>query len=102
MGSGVLQVMQGYFRETIEPHGNDDRSGADRGIPNHVMILPRSRAHVPRQDRIQSDRDGTGEADLASVGMTAQQQIEIGMGSLAVDLRRMGKENGKLVVRELG
>ena len=34
--------------------------------------------------------------------MAAQQQIEIGMRSLAVDLRGMGKENGKLVVRELG
>ena len=49
----------------------------------------------------QSERNGPGETDLASVGMAAQQQIEIGMRSLAVDLRRMGKENGKLGMREL-
>src|SRR5512132_683043 len=66
------------------------------------MILPRSGAHMPRQYGVQSERDGTGKTDLTSVGMATQQHIEIGMGGLAIDFGRMGKENRKLVVRELG
>src|SRR5512132_4360740 len=93
--------MQSYFGKTTEPHGNDDRSDAGRSIPDHVMILPRPPAHVPRQYGIQGDRDGTGKTDLTSMGMATQQHIEIGVGRLAIDLRRMGKENGKLAVREL-
>lgn len=94
-------MMQGHFWQTVESHGNDDRSGADRSVPNHVMILPWPGAHAPRQDGVQSNRDRTGKTDLAPMGMAAEQQIEIGMGSLPVYLRRVGQQNGKLIVREL-
>ena len=48
---------------------------------------------MPWQDGIQGDWDGTGEADLASVSVAAQQKIEIGMSGLTINLRRMRKEN---------
>jgi len=34
-----------------------------------------------------------GQADLASVGMATEHRIEIGVGRLAVGLRRMGKQD---------
>src|SRR5579872_2361788 len=43
-----------------------------------------------------------GQAYLSAMGMTAQQQIEIGMRGLAIDLRRVRQQDRKLVVRDLG
>jgi hypothetical protein len=46
------------------------------------MIFPSAGAHKARQDRIKRDRDVARKADLAAMGMAAQQEIEVGMGSL--------------------
>ena len=35
------------------------------------------------------------------MGMAAEQQVEIGVGGLAIDLRRVRQEDGELVVRDL-
>ena len=48
------------------------------------MIFPSAGAHGPRQDRMKRDRDATRKADLAAMGMAAQQDIEGGMGSLPI------------------
>jgi hypothetical protein len=55
-----------------------------------------------RQDRIKCDGDGAGQADLAAVGMAAQQQIETGVRRLAIDLRRVRQEDGEPVVGNIG
>ena len=62
------------------------------------MIFPSAGAHGARQDRIKRDRDAARKADLAAMGMAAQQEIEVGMGSLPIHFRRVRDQNRKLVV----
>src|SRR6478736_3645458 len=62
------------------------------------MIFPGAGAHGTRQDRIKRDRDATRKADLAAMGMAAQQEIEVGTGSPPIHFRRVRDQNRKLVV----
>src|SRR6478672_465491 len=62
------------------------------------MIFPSAGAHVSRQDRIKRDRDSARKADLAAMGMAAQQEIKVGMGSLPIHFRCVRDQNGKLVM----
>ena len=48
------------------------------------MIFPSAGAHGAWQDRIKRDRDAARKADLAAMGMAAQQKIEVGIGSLPI------------------
>ena len=64
------------FGKTVNADGNDRCSDTDRGITHRIAMFPRSRAHVPWQNRIKSDWDRPRQADLTSVGMTAHKQIE--------------------------
>src|SRR5262245_6169196 len=89
----ALEVMQRNFRKTINADGNDRCPDTDRGITHHVAMFPRSRPHIPRQNRIKSDWDRPRQTDLTSVGMAAHKQIETAMCSLPVDFRRMGQED---------
>ena len=57
---------------------------------------------MPRQNRIQRNRNRTGQANLASVGVAAEEQFEISVRRLAVDFRSMRKQDGKFVVRNIG
>src|ERR1700693_4728301 len=57
---------------------------------------------MPRQNRIQRDRNRTGQANLTSVGVAAQEQFEVSVRRLAVNLRRMREQDGKFVVRYFG
>ena len=82
-------MMQGNFRRAVDADRDDARSDADRGVPNHVVILPQPGSHPPRQFRIEGDRDGAGQADLAAMRVAAQQQVEIGVSRLAIDLGRV-------------
>ena len=68
--------MQRNFWKTIETNGDDRCSDADRSIAYHIAMFPWSRAHMPWQNRIKSDRDGPRQTDLTSMGMAAQKQIE--------------------------
>ena len=85
--SRALEVM------SVNADGNDRCSDTDRGITHRIAMFPRSRAHVPWQNRIKSDWDRPRQADLAPVGMTAHKQIETAMCGLPVDFRRMGQED---------
>jgi hypothetical protein len=63
LGGGLyrtLEVMQRYFWKTIKADGNDGCSDADRGIAHHIAMFPWSRAHMPWQNRIKSDRIDQG------------------------------------------
>jgi hypothetical protein len=48
------------------------------------LIFPSAGAHRARQERIKRDRDAAPKADLAAMGMAAQQEIEVGIGSLPI------------------
>ncbi len=85
--------MKGNLRKAVDPSRDDGRPDADRGVSYHVAILPQPRSHPARQFRIEGDRDGAGQADLAAMGVPAQQQIEIGMSRLAVDLGGMRQQD---------
>jgi len=88
--SRALEVMQRNFGKTVNADGNDRCPDTDRGITHHIAMFPRSRAHMPWQNRIKSDWDRPRQTDLTSVGMTAHKQIETAMCRLPVDFRRMG------------
>ena len=81
--------MERNFGEAVEPNHDDTRSRTNRRVAEHIVVLPGSRAHAPGQHRIESDGNGAREANLPSVRMAAQEQIEPGMGRLAIDFRRM-------------
>ena len=38
---------------------------------------------------MKGDRDAAWKADLASMGISAEQQVKIGMGCLLIDFRRV-------------
>src|SRR5450432_2591729 len=87
--SAAPKAMQGNFRRTVQAYGNDARSCAHGSVAAHVVVLPGSRPHSPWQRRLQLDRDGAGKTKLAAMGVAAQHQIEIRMGSLTIDFRGM-------------
>ena len=100
--SNALEVMEGNFRKTINPNGNDRGSDSNRRVTHHVAVFPRPGAHIPWQNRIQTDRDRPGQTDLASVGVAAQKQIETGMCSLTIDFRCVRQEDREPVFRNFG
>src|ERR1700730_11392773 len=77
-----LQKVQRDFRRTIETSGHDGTTYSDGSVSTHVAIGPRARAHVMGENRIQGDRDTARKADLLPMGVSAQQQTEIGIGRL--------------------
>jgi hypothetical protein len=83
------------FWKTINADGNDRCPDTDRGIPHHLAMFPRSRAHMPWQNRIESDWDRTRRTDLTSMGMAAHKQIETAVCGLPVDFRglRLARAN---------
>src|SRR4029079_5485701 len=97
-----MKVMQRDFWRAVEAHRNDGRSRAHRRVADQLTIFPSAGAHRTRQDRIESDRDSPGKADLAAMGMAAQEEIEVGTGSLPIYFWRVGDQNRKLVVRYCG
>src|SRR5215510_371761 len=98
----ALEMMQRNFRKTINADGNDRCPNTDRGITHHVAMFPRSRPHMPRQNRIKSDWDRPRQTDLTSVGMAAHKQIKTAMCSLPVDFRRMGQKDRESIVGNFG
>ena len=54
-----------------------------------VFVAPGTGSEPTRAVRIQGERDTPREADLPAVGMPAKHQIESGVGSVAINLRRM-------------
>ena len=94
-----LQMMQSDFRATIKSYGNDRRTRSDRRVPNHVTIFPSTRAHVSRKNRSKSDGGSSWKANLTTVGMPAQHQVELGISSLPINFRRVRKKNRELATR---
>src|SRR6476660_9280982 len=61
------------------------------------MIFPSAGAHGARQNRIKRDRDAAREADLPTMGVAAQQEIEFGISRLPIHFRCVRDQNRKLV-----
>lgn len=97
-------MVQGYFRRAIEAHGNDARARTNGGIAGHIAVLPRPRPHPSWQHRLELDRNGSGETNLTAVSVSAQHEIKIGMGSLAINLRCVRQQDRELTAgyRESG
>ena len=57
---------------------------------------------MPGENEIKGDRDAPGEADLPPMGVSAQQQTEIGMGRLLINFRRVRKQDRERVARYPG
>ncbi len=98
LSAQLLQIVQRDLGRAIEPHGHDGRSRADGRVSVHCMVPPGARAQSPGQDRIERYGNAAGQADLPAMGVTAQEQVEAGMSSLAVDLGGVRKQNGELLM----
>src|SRR5215831_6437468 len=94
-------MMQGNFRRTVEPYRNNGPPNPRRGVAAHIAVFPRPRAHAPRQRRIESDRNCAGQTNLSAMSMSAEQHIEIGMRSLAIDLGGVREQYRKFVGGDL-
>ena len=97
-------MVQGNFRRAIEAHGNDARACTNGSIAGHIAVLPRPSPHPSWQHRLELDGNGSGETNLTAVGVSAQHQIKVGMGSLTVDLRCVRQQDRELTAgyRESG
>jgi hypothetical protein len=89
----ALEMMQGNFGKAVNADGNDRCPHADRRIAHHIAVFPRSRPHMPWQNRIKRDWDRTRQTDLTPMSVTTYKQIKTAMCGLAVDFRRMGQED---------
>src|SRR5258707_5441261 len=78
--------MQGNFGWAIETHRKDARSCTYRGVADHGQVLSGASAHPSRQHRLQFDWNRPRQADLASVRMSTQHKIEVGMRSPTIEL----------------
>jgi hypothetical protein len=87
------ETVERDFREAIEAYGNAARADADRRVTRHPAILPWASAHGPRESRSEDDRHAARQADLPSMCVPGQQQIEPGRGGLSVYFRRMGQKD---------
>jgi hypothetical protein len=85
--------MQRNFGKAVNANGNDRCSHADRRIADHIAMFPRSRPHMPWQDRIKRDWDRPRQTDLTAVSVATHKQIKTSMCGLAVDFRRMGQDD---------
>src|SRR3954470_7853486 len=57
---------------------------------------------MSRQNRTKRDRNRTGQANLAAVGMATEKDIETGMCGLAINFGRMRQQDGESVARNSG
>src|SRR5262245_2656801 len=64
--------------------------------------MPWPRTHMPLQHRTEGDWNRPWQADLPTVGMATQKQIEAGMRSLAIDFGCMRQQNRKRVLWNFG
>ncbi len=74
----------------VEACSNDGTAGAHRRITHHLVIFPRARAKASGQDGIQTESNLTWQADLSTMCVAAEHQIELGMRCLLVNLWRVG------------
>src|SRR6266446_447830 len=88
--------MERDFRGAIEPRGNDRGASADGCVANHITVLPCARTHMTGKNRIQSDRNAAGKADLPTMGVPAEEQAKVSIGSLLIDLRRVRQQDRKI------
>src|ERR1019366_3748296 len=92
--------MKGDFGKTVQAHGHNRRSNANRGVTRHRTVFPWAGGHSSRQNRIQGKRNGTWQAYLSSVCMSAQHHLKACLSGLPIDLRRMREQNGDLAMRD--
>jgi len=92
--------MERNFRGAIEPRRNDRGASADGCIADHIKVLPCARTHMTWKNRIQSDWNAAGKADLPTVGVPAEEQAKVSIGSLLIDLRRMRQQDRKIPERD--
>jgi len=89
-------MMQGNFRRAIEAHGNNARARTNGSIAGHIAVLPRPSPHPSWQHHLELDGNGSGETNLTAVGVSAQHQIKVSMGSLTIDLRCVRQQDREL------
>jgi hypothetical protein len=51
IGLAALEMMKGDFGKAVDAHGHDGRSGTDRRISDHIVILPSARSETPHDTR---------------------------------------------------
>jgi hypothetical protein len=62
-----------------EPDRNTRYSHTDEGVSDHGKESPWSGSHMPRQNRIEPDRDAARQTNLTAVCMPAQHEATVGM-----------------------
>src|SRR5262249_20468668 len=83
------QAMQCDLRKAIDTHCHDRGSDAYRGVTGHLVICPRARSELAWQNRVERDRNRSGETNLPAVGVATQHQIEASMRRLPINFRRV-------------
>lgn len=99
---GWVEVVEGDLRGAVEADRDDGGAETDGGVSVHGGVGPGTGAEVAGEALVEGDGDGAGEADLATVGVSAEHEVEAGVGGLAVDLGGVGEEDGDGVSRDVG
>src|SRR5688572_20632711 len=73
---GATQDVQSDFWRTIETNRHNAGPNTYRGIAMHILILPSARPHAPRHYCMELDGNSSRQANLSTVGVPAEQQLE--------------------------
>src|SRR4051794_37211020 len=94
--------MQRDLRQAIKADWYDTRADTARGVAGHPAIGPRPRDDPSRHHAAANYRHATGQADLATMSMAAEHQVETRMRRLPIDLRRMRHQDRTFAGWNLG
>ena len=75
----TLKMVQCDLWTAIEAYRHNRCASANRGVAGHVVVAPWSRSQTARQHRVERDRNSTGKANLAAMGVTAEHEVKAGM-----------------------
>jgi len=99
LGSCPPEYMEGHFRRTIETDIQQGNPDSARCVALHALMAPCPLAHAAGCTGIAKDGDAPRQGNLPTMGMTAQQEIDAGMGGLTVDLGGVGEQDGEGIRR---
>src|ERR1700688_2355300 len=88
--------MQRDLWGAIVPHRNHARACTNGRVADHITVLPWTGPNMTWKDRRQSNRNAPGKADLPAMGVPAEEQAKVSIGSLLIDLRCVRQQDRKI------
>ena len=86
------------FAGAVIADGDAGGACAAAGVAGHFSMIPESADTLSGCGGGIDDGRAAGQADLAAVGVAGEVEVDVSLGGLGVQFRRMGQENLEVVV----